>query len=470
MAADELGAVPHDFDDARLARIVETAVNPFVIIDTMGTVLWAGPSIADLLGVDAGALVGRSMIELIAPSSVDEALRAMAAADDYVRSRRGNPNQWEGTGPLLDLVCADGSVMTCAVAVATPGRTGIDGYTVQLRRAVAAGALERTIEAMAGGAPIDEVLRHLATVLAGDLPNTDIVIGHSARSGPAGTGFDHVASTISGPLVETVRRPADPATPWSIAAHTPDVVVDRTLDDLPPAVRELASSAGVRSCAAIAVPVEPDADPSAVIVAWRRHDLPLHVFSTGRVARAARLVGLALEWERGRRALRWAATHDSLTGLENRQAFLAQLTLAASPDRRPAGTETSVLYLDLDDFKPVNDRHGHALGDEVLSQIAARLRHAVRPTDVVARLGGDEFAILCIGLDDPASAERLAARLVEDVAEPVRIGELEVTVGLSVGIAGVVDGSGTTEEIMNRADAALRAAKAAGKRGWRRAH
>ena len=473
MAVDDLGtAGGHErgsLDDAQLARVVETAVNPFVVIDTLGTVTWAGASVAELLGVDAAALIGRSMLELLAPSSVDEALRALAAADEYVRSRRSNPDQWEGTGPLLDVVCADGSVMTCAVAVATPGRTGIDGYTVQLRRAQSAGALERTIEAMAGGATIDQVLRHLATVLAGDLPNTDVVVAHSARPGPPGAGYDHAASTINGPLVDVVRSPCDLAAPWVAATRAPERVHELTLDELPPSVREPAAEAGVRSCASVAVSVDPQESPSAVIVAWRRHDLPLHVFSMGRMQRAAKLVGLALQWERGRRALQWAATHDSLTGLHNRQAFLAQLAQAARPGRAPSGTTTTVLYLDLDDFKPVNDQHGHALGDRVLAEIAARIRHAVRPTDLVARLGGDEFAILCIGLDDPEVAEQLAARLVDEVARPVRVDGTEVQVGLSVGIAGLVDAEGTPEEIMNRADGALRQAKAAGKRRWQRA-
>jgi diguanylate cyclase (GGDEF)-like protein len=469
VGADEPGGVADRraaLTDEQRLRLLDTAVNPFVVIDTVGNIIWAGASIGELLGVDAIGLAGRSMLEFLAPSSVDEALRALAAADDYVRSRQGVADRWEGAGPLLDIVRADGTVVTCAVAVATPSRTGFEGYAVQLRRAVAAGALERTIEAMAGGAPIDEVFEHLATVLAGDLPSTDVVIAHAPVGDALHEGFRHVSPTGPEGLRRVLRDPADPASPWAIAAQRPGQVHEVPTDDLPAKLHEIAADDQVSSCAAIAVAVERHEPPSAVLVAWRRHDLPLHVFSTERMQRAGRLVGLALQWERGRRALEWAASHDSLTGLHNRQAFLA---LLAGETGRSERATSAVLYLDLDDFKPVNDRHGHALGDQVLAEVARRLREAIRPSDTVARLGGDEFAILCAGVDDPASVDQLADRLVDAVGQPVRIGDIEVTVGLSVGIAGIVDSSGSPDEILNRADDALRRAKEGGKRQWHRA-
>jgi diguanylate cyclase (GGDEF)-like protein len=176
------------------------------------------------------------------------------------------------------------------------------------------------------------------------------------------------------------------------------------------------------------------------------------------------LMTMALRWEYGRRALQWAATHDGLTGLHNRSSFLASLQ-AVGGARRRATDATAVLYLDLDDFKPVNDEHGHTLGDRVLVEVAARLRGCVRPSDTVARLGGDEFAVLCPGLADISAAELLAERLVAEVSKPIQVDSARVQIGLSVGISVLQDGD-DVERVLNRADTALRAAKLDGKSRW----
>ena len=147
-------------------------------------------------------------------------------------------------------------------------------------------------------------------------------------------------------------------------------------------------------------------------------------------------------------ALRHQAAHDGLTGLANRTRLLERLELAAS--RAPG---VGVLYLDLDGFKAVNDRAGHATGDLLLQQVAARLLGVVRPDDTVSRLGGDEFAVVCPGLDAPGMS-RLAERVSASVALPYALdgGLFHVTV--STGIA-VSDGSASAREVLRRADAAM---------------
>ncbi|MHB8296445.1 MAG: putative bifunctional diguanylate cyclase/phosphodiesterase [Acidimicrobiales bacterium] len=161
--------------------------------------------------------------------------------------------------------------------------------------------------------------------------------------------------------------------------------------------------------------------------------------------------------------LRDHALHDPLTGLANRSLFGDRLgrALAARPPQRPA-----LLAIDLDGFKQINDTLGHAAGDRLLVVIADRLRAAVRPTDTVARLGGDEFAVLVEGLTDPAETERLAARIVEAVGEPVDADGEPLLVGASVGVAYAADAS-TAAMLSNQADAALYVAKAAGGRTWK---
>jgi diguanylate cyclase (GGDEF)-like protein len=148
------------------------------------------------------------------------------------------------------------------------------------------------------------------------------------------------------------------------------------------------------------------------------------------------------------------ATHDALTGLPNRVLFLERLveTIPTAAD----GSHVAVLFCDLDRFKQVNDTLGHAAGDELLRQVAARLRGVVRPGDTVGRLSGDEFAIVLPGLVTPSDAESLADRVVACFAEPFRLDGTDVEVGTSVGVAVQAVGSvGTAEQLLREADAAM---------------
>jgi diguanylate cyclase (GGDEF)-like protein len=155
------------------------------------------------------------------------------------------------------------------------------------------------------------------------------------------------------------------------------------------------------------------------------------------------------------------ANHDPLTGLANRAAFRSRLETAFVRPERRGGTQ-AVLFVDLDDFKDVNDTLGHAAGDELLVAVAARLQGAVRPGDLVARLGGDEFALFLDGLSDPSVALGVAERAVDALATPVEVAGTWVQVGASVGLAMRHAGS-EPESIMREADVAMYTAKGRGK-------
>ena len=160
----------------------------------------------------------------------------------------------------------------------------------------------------------------------------------------------------------------------------------------------------------------------------------------------------ALQRARLLETVRHQATHDSLTGLPNRALFRERLLAELSESA--AGAHLSVLFCDLDRFKQVNDALGHAAGDELLRQVAARLRAVIRPCDTVGRLSGDEFAIILPALADPADAHGLALRVEECFTEPFRLEGREVTVGTSVGVA-VHEAGITAEDLMKQADAAM---------------
>ncbi len=157
--------------------------------------------------------------------------------------------------------------------------------------------------------------------------------------------------------------------------------------------------------------------------------------------------------------LRHQAYHDSLTRLGNRVLFAeaVEQSLAVASD-----LETVVLFLDLDDFKMVNDTMGHAVGDRLLGVVAERISRSVRETDVAARLGGDEFAVLVHDQPDLRVALALAGRLREELHRPVRLGGSETVVDVSIGIAAASKGVGA-DELLRNADIAMYKAKTDGK-------
>ena len=159
------------------------------------------------------------------------------------------------------------------------------------------------------------------------------------------------------------------------------------------------------------------------------------------------------------------ASHDPLTGLPNRDAVLGFLRASISRLNR-SGAPVAVLFLDLDDFKPVNDRYGHEAGDRFLVKVANRLQRQLRASDVVGRVGGDEFVALCDGADASALADRLRAA----VAAPVQVGHDSVCVTVSIGVAIAKDANAADTEAIARAllvqaDEAMYAAKRARRPG-----
>lgn len=161
----------------------------------------------------------------------------------------------------------------------------------------------------------------------------------------------------------------------------------------------------------------------------------------------------------------YLAYHDALTGLSNRLALNVHLEHQLAVARRN-GTRVALLFIDLDGFKPVNDRHGHAEGDKLLVALAARLREKARESDLVARLGGDEFVMVLEGGFTDQNLATIAADLVAVVSEPCPLTVGAVQVSCSIGIACAPRDGETPEALLKSADAAMYLAKAAGRGRW----
>ncbi len=265
------------------------------------------------------------------------------------------------------------------------------------------------------------------------------------------------------PVVAIGRAAAnDPNVDPSIAALQANQVVNEAVDSLDvPAVREL-TSLGYRSRSLVGFDAD---DGSAFVVrAWNVQGLTAdapEVEALGVLVHQARAAWHAAHTYEN--LARWSsqlehdASHDSLTGLANRgQLFkvMAGMDIA----------NCSLMFLDLDGFKAVNDEIGHDAGDAVLVEVAARLRRVIGDDDVAVRLGGDEFVVVAPWAD-VRRAQSLAMDIVEALTEPIDVGLRDATVGTSIGIAVGSDGE-AADSLLRRADAAMYIAKGAGGSGY----
>jgi diguanylate cyclase (GGDEF)-like protein len=210
----------------------------------------------------------------------------------------------------------------------------------------------------------------------------------------------------------------------------------------------------------IVVTFGPEGDGGLLVVAAGTALLSLLV-----LMRLAGLVGLLERDVAARRVLEarltYQAYHDPLTGLANRRRFVDGTTTALAARKAPGSL--AVLFLDVDDFKTVNDGLGHAAGDELLAAVAERIRTSVRETDLAARLGGDEFGVLLVDVPDESYAATAAGRLLHALEQPIELAGLSVTVGASIGVAVDTHDTTSVDDLLGQADIAMYRAKAQGK-------
>ena len=407
--------------NADFAAILDTAVSPYSIVDDAGTVIWVSSSITELTGWLPEEIVGRNMLEFLdEPSQI-------AVVDSLSRFTEASAEdpRWLGVGLLISVVCKSGELVDVVASSVTSSRTGVPGLVVQMTRGAPQRHLHRAVGVMAAGGELEDVLGHLSAMVASEIAGAIVEIAwgwDGARfAGVSRTGVDLLTR-------DDVDPPGD--RPWVTTLLEGTARFHDDVDTLRPAMAARAHELGIIGCWLHPVTVDPGEPPTAVVVVWRTRKVDRTSFTTQFVERGFDVVALALQWHRGREALQQEATHDTLTGLANRRALLE--SLASSHD----GT---VLFCDLDKFKPVNDEHGHAVGDRVLRIVGERLERAVRPTDVVARYGGDEFVVHCPGLVGPEEIDGLVGRLTDAVAAPIVVDGAVIRIGISIGAAPMDD-------------------------------
>ncbi len=427
-----------------------------VILDASGAVRWLNAAAATMTGYTASDVIGRSMADFIAPDDVAMAIEAVAEIEGEVSEAD------EGVPMVFCLIRADGSMMHAETGAANfLGVPELGVISLRLRPYDSQRHLEHFLTSLVGGASIESNLMLLVRSLDHLVQESASVIVH----GWDGTRFSEmVSASVPRNLTGMDTLPTEnlDRLPWDRCRHSGEVECS-IVEDLPDSVRVAALEHGFRACWATPI-VAPHEGVVAVIIVWRRRAVSPRVGHRRALEHFCDAAALAFERRHTDDLLVRAATVDPLTGIPNRSQFFASLEVGMNttePGR------LGVLYLDLDGFKPVNDTHGHRIGDRLLTVVGALLAASVRPGDMVARLGGDEFAVLCEEVSGEDELCAVADRLIQVISQPVSLDGIEVAIGVSIGVAVAKIHGHTQDEVLDAADAALYRAKREGRGRYR---
>jgi diguanylate cyclase (GGDEF)-like protein len=447
---DEPAGVPLDFEALLFAMPDGVAV-----LGPDGSVVWANAEVARLLALPLDELIGSDGIGRVHPDELARAVDGIAWAAAYPDRTAVVPYR---------LQRGDGSYLHAELkSTVVPTAVG-DCLVLAVRDGTTRTTLAAALASVAASAPVEETARWLVDAVESRWPHTVAAVVF-----PGEHGRQVVAPNLPTPLAEPLDAADGVDLPW--AATDAASRVDE-LDDLPADLRAAAARLGFGACAVVhAHRPEPGA---AFVLAWFDEAAAARLEWSHWAGEVTGLLGLALDQRDRRRELHERARRDPLTDLPNRIGFTEQAT-ALLADHERAG-DLHLLYIDLDGFKPVNDRLGHAVGDRVLEAVARRLSAAL-PDRLVARIGGDEF-VVASRLAGGDAAEALCARILEAITQPVVVADGDsvehLVLGASIGVAAVrpsapsgpADLDAAVTAALTAADTSMYEAKRCGPNRW----
>ena len=317
------------------------------------------------------------------------------------------------------------------------------------KQAVIAELGQAALEGRSLGALLEDAVTAVRAVMA-----LDAVA--AMQHEPAQSAF-HVRAQLGLPTAARVTRfvPVhDAALSAALSSHAPV--------SLSPAASHPRGALGAGQMSGLVMPIHDGAAAWGVLALYSLRPRMFTGEEIDFVHAVGNVLSEAMHRMRSLEELRHQALHDPLTGLPNRALFVDRLALALGQHARTDRT-VAALFLDLDNFKLVNDSLGHGLGDAVLQHVAQRLAQSLKPGDTVARFGGDEFALICTELNSVDDAEAVAARISDAIRMPCRIAGIEHRLAVSIGIAAADDHTRSPEDLIREADAAMYRAKERGR-------
>jgi diguanylate cyclase (GGDEF)-like protein/PAS domain S-box-containing protein len=428
----DVSARAHDDDADWCRRTLERIDDAVVLVEPDGTIAYANAACERLFGFTPREALGRNAIDLVHPEDLPRALEnlAYAAGADRVEVpvayRLRGAHGWETFE------------MRGRGAGARPG----DHLLMVLRETGGSELVDDLLDALATGADEHVVHTLVARQLVRRLWGNQVAVRYVDAGGAVAVAHTGLAAE----LVDLIADDGD--LPWTAALERDEMVAAMEPEALEPALRDAVVAAGFGSV--IAVPVASDgvATARACLVSFGPADLKPNLGFGVAIDRCRRLLRLALQHRAQRDLLERSARTDPLTGIANRRRFLHQLDDVLARLRAAPEMTVSVAFADLDGFKPVNDRHGHLVGDRVLRTVAERLHQLVSPEGIAARFGGDEFALVALGRRADVLVEAVRAVVSEPIATD---GSVKLRVTASVGAVDAVpsDSTGSLLEVVD---------------------
>jgi len=446
---------------ARFQALVQNSSHMVVVLDAAGGITYASPAFWRMLGNSEQAQAGQRLFELVHP-------------DDLAELRRHFGDQLVGAGQTAsyEFRCLGEGGWRHLEALATnlledPAVRGVVLNTRDVTERAHAEALlagqAAVLDLIARDAPLMETLSALARLVESEAeggrcaillldPDGEVLTVAAAPS-LVDTGLHEADGMVVGPRAGS----SGTAVHRRAAVLVPDVATEPLWAD----TRQVALARGLRAAWAMPIITADSREVLGTVSIYfdrtRRPEQSDHRL----LVAAAHLADIAIQRNQAQARLAHQAAHDALTGLPNRVFFLDRAAHALDRTKR-SHTWVAVLFCDLDRFKFINDSLGHDAGDRLLGELARRLQEVVRPGDTVARFGGDEFTILCESIEDESHALAIAERVGRVAATPFVLGDAEVFVTMSIGIALGTGPRARPAALIENADAAMYRAKARG--------
>lgn len=420
-------------------KLVNLLLETVFVVDASGKIVFINAACEQLLGYTADEMIGTAMLDYLHPDDIESTLEvASQVMSGQPQTQFENRYQRKDGGVVHILWSARWSEEDRV-------RIGIARDVTALRRAEQIrGALYRISEVAHAAANLralcDGVRQVIGELFPGDLLYLAFYDSASRMLSVPDWSSAHPDRWVEQP-VETESRFGDVIRTGQPLHSSPNQNYPNW--DIPNS--EQAHSLGVPLIAEDAV--------FGALVVERNADGPRYCDADRELLQfVATQIATMVERKRAEQKLRFLAHHDALTGLTNRSLFYDRIEVALRSASRN-GSRLALLYLDLNDFKRINDTLGHEMGDQVIKEVARRLEELTRKTDTVGRMGGDEFTILLTDLCEPASVDTVVEKMREVLATPMSLKGETFCVSCSIGMALYPEDGATAKQLLNKADA-----------------